>query len=157
MNTQHCSYWCLGAKAPGHQYPHSTVLTNVLDQFFFYKNTTSIEIENYILKGINWFFNSLGTSDAHVSVRSPVIGSDNGLLPDWRQTIFWTNAGLFSVAPLQTYFSEILIKIQQLSFKKRHLKMSAKWCFFLSQPKWVKGWYPYRLHYEQIMSLSWDV
>ena len=55
------------------------------------------------------------------------IGSDNGLPPIWRQAIIWTNAGLLSMGPLGTNFSEILIKIQNFSFTKMHLKiMSSK-------------------------------
>ena len=57
-----------------------------------------------------------------------IIGSDNGLSPDRCQAIIWTNAGLLSIEPLQTYFSENLIKIQPFSLKKMHMKMSsAKW------------------------------
>ena len=57
-----------------------------------------------------------------------IIGSDNDLSPDRRQAIIWTNAGLLSIGPLRTYFSENLIKKQQLSLSKMHVKMSsAKW------------------------------
>ena len=57
-----------------------------------------------------------------------IIGSDNGLSPDRRQAIIWTNVGLMSIGPLRTYYSENLIKIQQFSLKKLHVKMSsAKW------------------------------
>ena len=57
-----------------------------------------------------------------------IIGSDNGLSPDRRQAIIWTNAGLLSIGPLRTYFSENLIKVQQFSLKKMHVKMpSAMW------------------------------
>ena len=57
-----------------------------------------------------------------------IIGSDNGLSPDRRQAIIWTNAGLFLIGPLGTNFSEILIEILTFSFKKMHLKVSsAKW------------------------------
>ena len=57
-----------------------------------------------------------------------IIGSDNDLSPDRRQAIIWPNAGLLSIGPLWTYFSENLIKIQQFSLKKMHVKMSsAKW------------------------------
>ena len=38
-----------------------------------------------------------------------IIGSDNGLLPGWRQAIIWTNAGILLIRPLETKFSEILI------------------------------------------------
>ena len=40
-----------------------------------------------------------------------IIGSDNGLSPDRRQAIIWTNAGLLLIGPLGTNFSEILIEI----------------------------------------------
>ena len=57
-----------------------------------------------------------------------IIVSDNGLSPDRRQAIIWTNAVLLSIGPLLTYFRENLIKIQQFSLKKMHVKMSsAKW------------------------------
>ena len=57
-----------------------------------------------------------------------IIGSDNGLPPERRQAIIWTHAGLLSIGPLRTYFSKNLIKIQQFSLKKMHVKMSsAKW------------------------------
>ena len=53
------------------------------------------------------------------------IGSDNGLSPERRQAIIWTNAGFFLIGPLETNFSEILIEIHSFSFKKMHLKMSS--------------------------------
>ena len=61
------------------------------------------------------------------------IGSDNGLSPGRRQVIIWTNAGILLIEPLETNFSEILIRIPAFSFKKMHLKMSsANWRpFFL--------------------------
>ena len=52
-----------------------------------------------------------------------IIGSDNGLSPDWRQAIIWTNAGILLIGPLGTNFSEIFIGIHTFSFKKMHLKM----------------------------------
>ena len=56
------------------------------------------------------------------------IGSGNGFSPIRRQAIIWTNAGLFSIGPLGTNCSEILIKIQNFSFMTMHLKISsAKW------------------------------
>ena len=57
-----------------------------------------------------------------------IIGSDNGLSPDRRQAIIWTNAGILLIGPLGTKLSEILIAIHIFSFKKMHLKMSSgKW------------------------------
>ena len=54
------------------------------------------------------------------------IGWDNGLSPDRRQAIIWSNAGILLAGPLGTNLSEI--SIETFSFKKRHLKVSsAKW------------------------------
>ena len=68
----------------------------------------------------------------HICVsKLTIIGSDNGLAPGRRQTIFWTNDGILFIGPLGTNFNEILIGIKIFSFKKMHLKMSsAKWCPF---------------------------
>ena len=55
----------------------------------------------------------------HICVsKLTIIGSDNGLSPDWRQPIIWTNVGLLSFGPLGTIFSEILIGIHTFWFKK---------------------------------------
>ena len=59
----------------------------------------------------------------------PSIGSDNGLSPIWCQAITWTIAGLLLIGHLETNFSEIQIKIQNLSFMNMHLKLS-KWLPF---------------------------
>ena len=65
----------------------------------------------------------------HICVSNlTIIGSDNGLSPERRQAIIWTNAGILLTGPLGTNFSEILIAIETFSFKKMHLKISsAKW------------------------------
>ena len=56
------------------------------------------------------------------------IGSDNGLSPIRCQAIILTNAGLLSTGPLGTNFIEFLIKIQNFSLTKMHLKiLSVKW------------------------------
>ena len=54
----------------------------------------------------------------HICVGNLTItGSDNGLSPDQRHAIIWTNAGI------------LLIEIHTFSFNKMHLKQSpAKWC-----------------------------
>ena len=60
-----------------------------------------------------------------------IIGSDNGLSPERRQAIIWTDAGILLIGPLGTNFSEILIEIQTFSLKKMRLRMSsAKCCSF---------------------------
>ena len=40
------------------------------------------------------------------------IGSNNGLSPVRWQAITWTNADLLSIGPIETYLSDILIKLQ---------------------------------------------
>ena len=68
----------------------------------------------------------------HICVsKLAIIGSDNGLSPERRQAITWTNAGILLIGPLGTNFGEILIEIQTFSLKKIRLKMSsAKCCLF---------------------------
>ena len=65
----------------------------------------------------------------HICVsKLAIIGPDNGLSPHRRQAIIWTNVAILLIGPLGTNFSEIIIGIQTLSFKKICLKMSsAKW------------------------------
>ena len=56
---------------------------------------------------------------------------DNGLSPDRRQAIIWTNAGILLIRTLGTNVSEILSEIQTFPFTKMHLKVSsAKWRLF---------------------------
>ena len=50
-----------------------------------------------------------------------MIGSDNCLPSVWYHTIIWTNDGLLTTETLETDFKEILIKIQQFSFKQMNL------------------------------------
>ena len=51
-----------------------------------------------------------------------IIVSVNGLSPGRRQTIIWINAGMLSIGPSETNFSEIFIKIHTFSLKKMYLK-----------------------------------
>ena len=54
--------------------------------------------------------------------------SDNGLSPDRRLAIIWTNAGVLFIRTLETNLKDILSEIQTFSFKIMNLKMpSAKW------------------------------
>ena len=82
-----------------------------------------MEQENTEFTGL--LVNSLRPSDQIYVSNLTIIGSDNGLAPDRRQAITWTNAGILLIGPLGTYFSEISIKIHTFSFTKMHLKMSS--------------------------------
>ena len=65
----------------------------------------------------------------HIGVNKLTItGSDNGLSPDRRQAIIWTNAGILLIRTLGTNFSEIESEIDAFLSKEMHLKMSSgKW------------------------------
>ena len=75
--------------------------------------------------------NSLRPSDGYICVsKLTITGSDNGLSPNRRQAIIWTNAGILLIGPLGTNISETLIEIHTFSLKKMHLKMSSgKWSY----------------------------
>ena len=47
-----------------------------------------------------------------------ILSSDNGLSPERRQAIIWTNTWILLIGPLGTNFSEILIGIQTFSSKE---------------------------------------
>ena len=65
----------------------------------------------------------------HICVgKLTIIGSDNGLSPERRQAIIWTNVGILLIGPLGTNFIEILIEIQAFSLRKVRLKMSSMKC-----------------------------
>ena len=68
--------------------------------------------------------NLVRPSDAYMRQWSNIIGSDNGLSPGRCQAINQTNAGILSIGPLGTNFSEILIEIRD----KMELKISPAKC-----------------------------
>ena len=74
----------------------------------------------------NWrTANSLRLSDPYMRQQiRHIIGWNNGLSPDRRQTIIWTNDGILLIRSLGTNF---VIEIQAFSFKKMHLKMNVVW------------------------------
>ena len=60
----------------------------------------------------------------HISIsKLTIIGLANGLSPGWHQAFIYTNAGILLIGPLQTNFSEILIKSYIFSLKKLLLTM----------------------------------
>ena len=63
---------------------------------------------------------------------------DNGLSPDRRQAITWTNAGILLIGPLRTNFSDVFIKnliifIQENAFENVVCETAA----ILSRLQWV--------------------
>ena len=95
-----------------------------------------------------------------------IIGSDNGLSPDRRQAIIWTNAGILLIEPSGTNFTEIFIGIHKFSFKKRHLKMSSGKCQpfctglnVLNAKQWLAygytHWHAANIIIKLMMNYSW--
>ena len=76
-----------------------------------------IEISEYFLHLTHW------GRVTHTCVgKLSIIGSDSVLLPDRRQAIIWTYAGVLLIGTLGTNFNEISIEIHTFSFKNIHLK-----------------------------------
>ena len=62
----------------------------------------------------------------HICVsKLTIIGLDNGLSPELRQAISWTNSGLLLIGPLGTNLSEIFIEFLAFSFEKMRLRVSS--------------------------------
>ena len=87
-----------------------------------------------------------------------IIGSDNGLSPGRRQAIIWTNAGILLIGPLGAKFSEILIEILRVSFKKMRLKgSSAKWRpFCLGLNALLHKWLSKNEGYGKLLASFWS-
>ena len=71
----------------------------------------------------------------HICVsKLTIIGSDNGLLAAWYQTIILTNAVILLIASQEKIFREISTEDHTFSFTHMHLIMSSarQWPFFLS-------------------------
>ena len=64
------------------------------------------------------------------SVNYTMSGSDNSSSLVRRQVIIWTHAGFLSTRILRTSISDIWIKIQQFSYKKKLKMPFVKWLSF---------------------------
>ena len=70
----------------------------------------------------NWWLNHWSLMTYICVSKLTIIAVYNGLSSGRRQAFIWTIAGILSIGPLRTNFSEIFIEIHILSFKKMHLK-----------------------------------
>ena len=133
--SQHCDYWCPGAKARYlrffivlHQF-HTEIL-QLQDRIL--ENKCTKHVEKIPSRLTHW------GRVTHICVsKLSSIGSDNGLSPERRQAIIWTNAGI------------LLIGTSVNFVKKMHLKMSSgKWrscCLGLNELSEVGAivWWPF--------------
>ena len=122
---------------------------HMLVRWYFYIESHLLDITEWsetavICTNINVFYQCNSVHEmlshwgqvTHICVsKLSILGSDNGLSPDRRQAIIWTNAEILLMWPLGTNFWEILVEINTFPFKKMHLKMSSgKWRPFVSAP-----------------------
>ena len=62
----------------------------------------------------------------HICVsKLTIIDSENGLSPDRRQAIIWTNAGILLIGPLGTNFSEIFNRNPDIVFQENTLESAV--------------------------------
>ena len=73
------------------------------------------------------FRNTTPPCRIYASLNPVSIGSDNGLSSIRHQAIIQTKAGLLSIGPLATNFSEILIKIQKFHSRTEHALENIVW------------------------------
>ena len=108
-----CNQWSFLYKTDNCHPGASFIKRNLLIQHIFYHRSYYI---NIILT--HW------GRVTHICVGNlTIIESDNGLSPDRRQAIIWTNAGILLIGPLGTNFSEILIGIHKFSFTKMKCRL----------------------------------
>ena len=113
-------------------YPHILYSRNICE-VLIYNRQLVVLLTNQILQRINsllrWNPLTHWGRGTQLSVgKLIIIGSYNGLSPDRRQAIIWTNARFIVNWTLANTFQWKFIQIQQFSLKKMHVKMSsAKW------------------------------
>ena len=116
---------------------HSQLKRNLLRDHFVYEPSqweTTLQCSIHPkAEYFSWSFSHVMLTHwgrmTHICVsKLTTIASDNGLSPDRRQAIIWTNIGMLLIWTLGTNFSEILYEIHIFSFKKMHLKMSSGKC-----------------------------
>ena len=87
-----------------------------------------------------------------------IIGSDNDLSPGQCQAIIWTNAEILLIWPLQTNFSEILIKIHIFSFKKMQFKsLFVKWLPFWLGLSALRQWTEHNVIWSALNEALFDI
>ena len=93
-------------------------------------------------------WNHLPQCRISASVNSVCIGSNNGLSPDRRQAIIWTNAGILLIRPIGKDISEIRIKMSSGKWRifcpgEMHMKYYPNRSFLQSTSNGINGnlWY----------------
>ena len=106
-------YWCIYASLALNEFS-SWNMDDFLVWTFLFVN--SFEPEWHIYASVN-FPSLVQIMVCHLDGTKPL-----------HQAIIWTSAGILSIWPIGTNFSEISIDIDIFSFKKIHLKMSSAKC-----------------------------
>ena len=86
-------------------------------QWFVTASPYAIHIYDYL---IPYSYLQCHTSVTHIRVSTrTIIGSNNSLSSGRRQAIIWTNAGILLIGPWGKNYSEISIKIDMVSSKRK--------------------------------------
>ena len=93
-----------------------------------------------IVVDVSWVGVGLDTQLIEVSVNQAMIGPDNGLAPNRRQAIIWTNHGTLLIEPLRTNLRRILMKIKQFSSKNALEYVDSKMVAIVSQTQLLWVW-----------------
>ena len=86
----------------------------------------------------------------HICVsKLTIIDSYNGLSPERRQAIIWTNAGILLIGPLEQiamkFYQYSNISIQENVFENVVCEMAS----ILSRPQYVNSWNPGPIHIDK--------
>ena len=103
---------------------HAGRSCDVISEREFHMKISGIGLQRLVLKvticRIMWQYREFNYSPSFVAYMGQWFGSalvQKMACPFRRQAIIWTNAGLLSIGPLGTYFSELLIKIPNFIHK----------------------------------------
>ena len=85
-----------------------------------------------------------------------IVGSDNGLSPERRQAIIWTNAGILLIEPLGTNFSEFFKRNSNIFTEENTFEnVVCDMLFISSRPQCVKRYaHPIPLLYFELTPLN---
>ena len=110
------------------------------NEYFVFRNSFHLNVFLWVkpTRSQHWLTHWRRVTHICVS-KLTIIGSDNGLSPDWRQAIIWTNAGILLIGPLGTNFGETLIEILTFSFKQNaYESIVCETAAILSRPQCIK-------------------
>ena len=86
-------------------------------------------------------FNSLRPSDTYIVSKLIIIGSNNGLSPDRRQVIIWTNARILLIRRNKLQWNLIIKPNLYIFIEENAFESVCEMTATLSRPQCVKVWH----------------